>query len=96
MEKKLSILIRVLERLKKSGPKVKYEKCVWAAAECRVVGSIVSEDGIMPDPDKVSAVNKLPVPRNVADIRRFLGATGYFHTSIFRRMLRSQRRYVRC
>ena len=26
----------------------------------------------MPDPDKVPAVNKLPVPRNVADIRSFL------------------------
>jgi hypothetical protein len=78
----LSILIRVFERLKKSGLKVKYAKCVWAAAECRVLGSIVSEDGIMPDPDKVSAVNKLPVPRNVADIRSFLGATGYFHEHI--------------
>ena len=28
----------------------------------------MSEDGIMPDPDKVSGVHKLPVPRNVADI----------------------------
>ena len=55
----------------------------------RVLGSIVSEDGVMPDPDKV------PVPRNVVDIRSFLGATGYF-TSMFRRMLRRQRHYVRC
>ena len=26
----------------------------------------------MPDPDKVSTVNKLPVPRNVADIRAYV------------------------
>ena len=78
----LSILIRVFERLKKSGLKVKYAKCAWAAAECRVLGSIVSEDGIMPDPDKLPAVSKLPLPRNVADILSFLGATGYFHEHI--------------
>ena len=78
----IKILIRVFERLKKAGLKVKYAKCVWAAAEARVLGSIVSEKGISPDPDKVAAVNRLPVPRNVADIRSFLGATGYFHEHI--------------
>ena len=36
----------------------------------------------MPDPDKVPTVNKLPVPRNVADIRSFLGATTYFHEHV--------------
>ena len=61
---------------------MKFSKCVWAAAECRVLGSIVSEEGIRPDPDKVSAVQQLPVPRTVADIRSFLGATGYFHEHI--------------
>lgn len=78
----LAIIKQVFGRLKQAGLKVKYAKCVWAAAECRVLGSIVSEKGIMPDPDKVAAVNKLPVPRNVADIRSFLGATGYFHEHI--------------
>lgn len=52
---------------------------MWAAAECRVLGSVVSEQGIKPDPDKVAAVNQLPVPRNVGDVHSFLGAAGYFH-----------------
>ena len=55
---------------------------MWAGAECRVLGSIVSKEGIRPDPEKVSAIHQLPVPRNVADIRSFLGATGYFHEHI--------------
>jgi hypothetical protein len=75
----LHTLTQVFERLKDSGLKVKFAKCVWAAAECRVLGSVVSERGIKPDPDKVEAVHRLPVPRNVADLRSFLGATGYFH-----------------
>jgi transposase InsO family protein len=78
----LQTLRQIFDRLKDSGLKVKFSKCVWAAAECRVLGSIVSEAGIRPDPDKVSAVQQLPVPRTVADLRSFLGATGYFHEHI--------------
>lgn len=78
----LATLRRVLERLRGASLKVKASKCVWAAAECRVLGSIVNEDGIAPDPEKTSAVQRLPVPRNVADLRSFLGATGYFQQHI--------------
>ena len=42
----------------------------------------MSEEGIRPDPDKVSPLHQLPVRRNVADIRSFLGATGFFHERI--------------
>ena len=81
-EADLAILKQVFSRLREAGLKVKFAKCVWAAAECRVLGSIVNEQGILPDPDKVAAVNALPVPRNVADVRSFLGATGYFQEHI--------------
>lgn len=60
-------------------PESEVFKCVWAASECRVLGSVVNEQDIKPDPDKVAAVNLLPVPRHVADVRSFLGAAGYFH-----------------
>ena len=75
-------LREVFVRLRDAGLKVKFAKCVWAAAECRVLGSVFNQQGIKPDPDKVEAVNQLPVPRNVADMRSFLGAAGYFHEHI--------------
>ena len=78
-EEHVDILTKVFERVKDSGLKVKFAKCVWAASECRVLGSVVSEHGIKPDRDKVAGANQLPVPRNVADVRCFLGAAGYFH-----------------
>jgi hypothetical protein len=78
----LSTWLQSAERLREAGLKVKYSKCLWAEAECRVLGSIVNEEGIKPDPEKVSAIQSLPVPRNVADVRSFLGATGYFHAHI--------------
>ena len=81
-EKHVAILARVMERLKEAGLKVKTTKCHWARPEARVLGSIVSERGVSPDPEKTQAIDQLPVPRNVADVRSFLGATGYFHAHI--------------
>jgi hypothetical protein len=43
--------------------------------------SIVHVDqsyGIKVDPDKVSAIQALPMPRNIVEIRSFLGATNWF------------------
>lgn len=78
----LAILAQVFERARDAGLKFKFSKCIWAAAECRVLGSIVNEQGILPDPDKTAAIEQLPVPRNSADVRSFLGATGYFHEHV--------------
>ena len=35
-------------------------------------------DGIRTNPDKLRAITELPVPRNVDDVRRFLGMVGYY------------------
>lgn len=75
-------LRQVMDRLKDARLKIKYAKCVWAASECRVLGSIVNQHGIAPDPEKTAAIRQLPTPRNVADVRSFLGATGYFHEHV--------------
>ena len=83
-------LRRVFQRLQQANLKVKFAKCVWAAAECRVLGSIVNAQGIGPDPEKTEAIRQLPVPRNVADVRSFLGATGYFHEHVPHYALKSE------
>lgn len=39
---------------------------------------IVSEEGIQPDPCKLSNVTEFPIARNVKGLRAFLGLTGYY------------------
>ena len=39
---------------------------------------VLQKEGIFIDPVKVEAVNKWPAPRNVAEIRSFLGLAGYY------------------
>ncbi|GBO18103.1 Transposon Ty3-I Gag-Pol polyprotein, partial [Araneus ventricosus] len=38
---------------------------------------LVDEHGIYPDPEKVAAVEKFPIPQNIADVRSFLGISSY-------------------
>ena len=78
----LHTLELAFKRLRAAGLKVKGSKCEWAQPQCKVLGAIVSAEGLRPDPEKMAAVARLPVPRNVADVRSFLGATGYFHAHI--------------
>jgi len=41
-------------------------------------GSCMGQDGIHPDIAKLEVVAKWPMPRNLLDLMRFLGLTGYF------------------
>ena len=44
----------------------------------KYLGHVVSKQGIAPDPEKISAVQSYPVPRNLKDLRGFLGLSGYY------------------
>jgi len=39
---------------------------------------MVSKEGIQPNPGKIEAVVHFPTPRNVMNVRSFLGLTGYY------------------
>ena len=42
------------------------------------LGHVVSAQGVEPDPAKIQAVATYPVPRNVKEIRQFLGLSNYY------------------
>jgi hypothetical protein len=46
------------------------------------LGHIISEQGIVVDPEKVQAIREWPVPRNVAEVRSFMGLGGYYRRFI--------------
>jgi len=71
-------LREVLQRLSNAGLKVKVSKCQFAQREVRYLGHIVSAEGIRPDPAKLDAVVTYPVPKDVGELRRFLGLANYY------------------
>ncbi|GFW23684.1 retrovirus-related Pol polyprotein from transposon 297 [Trichonephila clavipes] len=74
----------VLKCLQEAGLKLNSKKCLFAAQEVKILGHLVSSNGVRPDPDKIKAVRNFPTPKNIHDIRSFLGLCSYF----FRRFIK--------
>lgn len=68
---------KVLEVLTKAGLKLNSSKCLLKKKKLVYMGNLLSENGLEPDPDKVSAVVNLKPPENITELRRFLGMTNY-------------------
>lgn len=75
-------LLRVLSRLKEFGLKLSPEKCKFFQSSVRYLGHIVSEKGVETDPEKISSLKSWPVPRNLKELRSFLGFAGYYRRFI--------------
>ena len=43
----------------------------------KFIGQVVDRDGIRPNPDKVRAIREVRPPKNVSDVRRFLGMSNH-------------------
>ena len=74
----LERLIRVFERFKSAGLKLKPSKCSLFQKEILFLGHVVSEEGIHTDPIKTKAVRDWPQPKNVKEVRGFLGLCSYY------------------
>jgi hypothetical protein len=55
---------------------VKLSKCLFAQNQVSYLGHIISQQGVVIDPDKVSAIASWPSPQNVKELRSFLGLAG--------------------
>ena len=66
-------LTKVLTKLGKEGLTLNKEKCKFSQNQVRFLGHIIDESGIRGDPEKVAAIQKIPTPTNVREVRRFLG-----------------------
>ncbi|GFQ65885.1 retrovirus-related Pol polyprotein from transposon 17.6 [Trichonephila clavata] len=77
-EEHLSNLRKVLEKLKQANLKLNPDKCNLFHREVSYLGHIISAEGVRTDPRKVAAVKEWSQPRNVHELRRFLGLCTYY------------------
>ena len=68
----------MLETLRKEQLYVKLSKCEFWLNEVSFLGHIVSKERIRVDPKKIEIVVEWKPPRNVTEVRSFLGLTGYY------------------
>ena len=76
-EEHLVNLREVFNRLKHAGLKLKPAKFNFFK-EVEYLGHIISEKGIAPDEKKTEKITNFPVPRNVKELRGFIGLCSYY------------------
>lgn len=72
----------VFKRLSDANLKVGLAKCCFAQSEVNYLGHVVTSEGVKPDPSKLTAIREYPTPRNVKEVRGFLGLAGYYRRFI--------------
>jgi len=76
------IVEEILRRLEENDLYIKLEKCVWKARKIGFLGVIIEPNGIEMEAEKVDGVLSWPQPKNVKDIRKFLGLANYYRRFI--------------
>ena len=61
---------------------VKPEKCVWRVRKIGFLGVIIGCNRIEMEKEKVNGVLSWPEPKNMKDIRKFLGLANYYRRFI--------------
>jgi hypothetical protein len=65
----------VLQMLRKHKLYAKFDKCDFYEKEIQYLGHVISAEGISIDPEKIKAIMKWLAPKDVEDIRSFMGIT---------------------
>ena len=78
----LELLKRVCEILREHKFYVKLSKSSFAQKEVEYLGHTTLAQGVSSEIAKIQAVKDWPTPRNLNDLRGFLGLTGYYRRFI--------------
>ena len=74
----LNNLAEVLKRLEAAGMRLKRNKCSFLLPQVEYLGHQISEKGLQPTKEKVRAIVDAPAPRNVSQLKSFLGMLNYY------------------
>lgn len=82
LQEHLEKLVKVFDRLKNANFKVKLEKCDFLKKELKYLGHLITENGVKPNPEKIDAIIRYPIPKSAKEIKAFLGLVGYYRKFI--------------
>jgi len=76
------IVEEILKRLEEKNLYVKPEKCMWKVRKIGFLGVVIGPNGIEMEKEKMDKVLSWPEPKNIKDIRKFLGLANYYRRFI--------------
>ncbi len=71
-------LEEVLQRLEEAGLRLQKAKCRFMAPSVTYLGHQIDAEGLHPVEEKVKAVQEAPEPRNVPELKAYLGLLSYY------------------
>lgn len=77
-EEHVSLLLRVLDKLRYANLTVNLEKCKFFRSELKYLGYVVDARGLRTDPEKVEAILNYPTPTCRKEVKRFLGTATWY------------------
>ncbi|PIO73744.1 hypothetical protein TELCIR_04276 [Teladorsagia circumcincta] len=71
-------LLAVFGRIADYGFKVRLDKCTFCRPEIQYLGFILDKNGRRLNPEKIDAIKNMDEPKNIAQLRSFLGMITYY------------------
>ncbi|UYV66258.1 K02A2.6-like [Cordylochernes scorpioides] len=81
-EEHLSNIEKVFKRLEAANLKLSPKKCKLFKKEVAYLGHIISAEGVQTDPEKTETVRMWPTPKDLTQLRSFLGLCTYYRRFI--------------
>jgi hypothetical protein len=75
-------LDQVFQRFEEAGLKMKPKKCQLFKKEMEFLGYVITANGVKTDPRKIECIKQWPTPKNVSEVRSFLGLCSYYRKFI--------------
>ena len=82
LEEHRKVVREVLARLQKNDLYLRPEKCEFEQEQIEYLGLVICEGKVQMDLIKVAAVSNWPTPRNLRDLRGFLGFANFYRRFI--------------
>ena len=77
-EEHIRNLRTVLQRLRDNGITLKVSKCQFLQESVEYLGHVVDQEGLHTAPSKLTAIRNAPTPKNIRELRSFLGLINYY------------------
>lgn len=69
LQEHIKNLRQVFTRLEQFNLKIQLDKSEFLQKTVEFLGHVITPDGIKPNPNKITAIKKFPVPRTVKEIK---------------------------
>lgn len=77
LQEQIVDLDKIFQRLREANFKIQSDKSRFSHREIAYLGHIVTPEGVQPNPDKIKAMKKYPIPHTEKEMKGFLGILGY-------------------